>query len=61
MDITLSEFNYQTCPIYSVDVTVFFKSFDAYLKNVDMVLSTLGKVGAFLNLMICCFVKDSMK
>lgn len=60
LDILLSGNNWRTCLVYIDYVNVFFKSFDAYLMNVDMVLSALRKVGVSLNVKKCSFFTDSV-
>lgn len=42
LDTLLIGFNWRTCLVYLKDVIMFFKSFDAHLEDVDMVLSSFG-------------------
>lgn len=59
--IPFSEFNLWTGPTYLDDLSVFSKSFDADLKNVAIVLSTLREGDVSVNLKKCCFFKDSVE
>lgn len=55
LNILLSGFNWWTCHIYFNDVIMYSKSFDAHLKDVDIVLSTLREASVSLNLKKYCF------
>lgn len=46
---------------YLDNVIVFCKSFNAHLKDINMVLSKLRQVRASLNLKKCCYFADIVK
>lgn len=61
LDIVFSGFICRSCIISLGDVIVFYKLFDAHLKDGNMAPSTLRKADVFFNLKKCSFFTDSIK
>lgn len=55
LDIILSNFRWQTCLVYLDDVVIFSRTLYDHLKNVDDILSALGKSGISPNFEKCEF------